>query len=149
MGTVACPHCGGHVTQDGKAPEESQPAAEPATESTPAAAESGELQVKVDALTAQVSTFEQSIAQLTVERDGAVLQADTDKATIQSLTSERDELAARVKQLEADQAASLSELKEAQQKLEALQAGQAPVSSVPGEGIEAGSLMERARKAKK
>jgi chromosome segregation ATPase len=94
-------------------------------------------------------------AALTVERDAlaveiAELRTARDKAAeaMTGLTAERDELAGKLTKANADLTAVTAERDAALAKLAAIEAGAPPVSSVPAENKETGSMWDDARKTK-
>ena len=132
--------------------QESEPAAESATEEQPsgAAAESEQTQTSTGLLTAQVESLGKAIEQLTVERDGLATRAESAEVSNSTLNAEREQLAARVATLELEVTGITTERDEYKRKFETLSAGQLPASSVPApESSKGGTLMERARAAKK
>lgn len=129
---------------------QSDAAAESADTPNREPAESGELQARIDVLTAEVGTANASIQQLTVERDGAVTRAQTAEASNTTLCAERDRLAEQLKQSNEATKAALAERDDAKQKLGAYLSGQEPATSTAAEKqSERGNMFDDARKTKR
>jgi hypothetical protein len=96
----------------------------------------------VETLAAQLSESAESLT--AAQAQGVTLTTERDEARTALAAAQ-----AEVAELRTEKEAAEKARMEAESKLAALTAGQAPVSATPAEGINTGTLMERARKAKK